>query len=603
MVRPVSLLCITRARTQRLKAMCKKVRKVTPKNIVVVFFTLCGAWFYFRSDSPLRLPKITAWLVNSSSCAIPDYDPWDESIAQIILNEKRFGGCRQQSPIEIRQDGNVLLFLKNKTAKNQQCEPECCFRSVLRADEGHSDDKYQFGTKHTCLKWDQPFSVKDEFIHVRCFCPHNNATVHEDFRAFVTPKNFAQSPVSSSAKASKNRNEISNIYLIGIDSVSRLNFKRFLPKIERLLSDQFNGISMLGLNKIGLNTFPNMLALLTGLRIDQVRLSLGTEPIDDLPFIWKEFSKLGYTTMFNEDLPEIATFNYKKQGFHNTPTDYYLRPLYRAIEDSSYVKSRQTLCIKKRPQIDFQLQWLQDFMTQVNTRQFALLFSSAMSHEGPLTYVSELEDHLHKFLIWYKDTERYNSSIVLFFSDHGMRFGPVMRTELGGYESRMPFFYVLLPPWYAMRYPQRVRHLRANARRLTTFFDAHATLRHLLAGAAAAAVQHINMVKLEAVRSQCAQLSLLSVTGAFHRLSQPQGVVKDTAYQVQAFEENVVQFVTTPGLGEFEATVRSRGGSAPLEELLSVVDVSRLNVYRGQSDCLKQRFDEMRFCYCQNMVQ
>ncbi|XP_037082450.1 uncharacterized protein LOC119103104 [Pollicipes pollicipes] len=482
----------------------------------------------------------------------------------------------------------MLFMFKDKNVQKQPCEPECCYRNVSRADEGHSDDNYQFGTKLVCFEGEHMLRVKEEFIHIRCFCTHNNATVHEDFRAFIIPKKVSGSSIPSNKTRQNENDEVLNVYLIGLDSVSRLNFRRFLPNIEKLLIDKFHGIPMMGLNKIGVNTFPNMLAFLSGLQMDQLNQSLRKEPFDDLPFIWKEFSRLGYITMFNEDTPEIATFNYKKQGFYRTPTDYYLRPLYQAIEHSSYVKSRKTLCINKRPQIDFQLQLLQDFMNEATTPQFALLFSSALSHEGPLTYVKDMQDRLHQFLIWYKDTERYNSSIMLFFSDHGMRFGPVMRTELGGYESRMPFFYVLLPPWYAVRYPQRVRHLRANARRLTTFFDAHATLRHLL---------------LEAVRSQCAQLSLLSVTSAFHRLSQPQGVVKDTAYQVQAFEEYVVQFVTTPGLGEFEATVRSRGGSAPPEELLSVVDVSRLDVYRGQSDCLKQRFDEMRFCYCQSLVQ
>ena len=257
--------------------------------------------------------------------------------------------------------------------------------------------------------------------------------------------------------------------------------------------------------------------------------------------------------------------------------------------------------------------------------------------------------------------------------------GPILGTELGGYESRLPFFYILLPPWYATKHPKRFANLIANSHRLTTFFDVHATLRHLLldAGAAeadlpqfhhpglslfqtipmerscedagiaphwcvcrarsplssnntvviraaSAVVRHINDNLLSEVRSQCAELKLSRVLTAFHAMSEGD-LQQDSGDKRPAFEELLVQLETEPGLAEFEATVRcwrgkpqandtQKTGSAAggvdwlgqhcrAEHQLSVLDVSRLNLYRGQSDCLQGRPQEMLYCYCKNMLQ
>ena len=637
----------------------------------------------FERDVRLR-PVVTGLIVNSSRCQLPDYNPWDASVVGLLRDGNWFAGCLQHhAPVRLTQEGRQLRM---SVASGTNCAVSCCYRKVMRRDEGYSDDHYQFGNASTCFKEGAPVQVDDEFIQVRCYCEGNDTVIFEDFRAFIVPK-------LNASFASQEGNEVSgklNVYLVGLDSISRMQFKRFMPDIEGLLASDFDAVSMDGLTKVGVNTFPNMLAFLAGMEIDEVT-SLRDRPFDDLPLIWKHFSRLGYVTMFNEDTPEEGTFNYLKKGFFVTPTDFYMRPFYRAIEESRFVRSRETLCVNQRDQLDLQLQWLQDLMSADTTSpllQFGLLFSSALSHKGPLAYVEAMQSRLEEFLLWYRNSPRYNSSIMLLFSDHGMRFGPVMRTELGGYESRLPFFYVIPPPWYARRYPERMAALRNNSRRLTTFFDAHATLRELLSDAglaeselplfrhpgvslfrpvpeerscddagiaahwcachsrrpvsleegvvrraAAAAVLHINTVLLRGVRSECVELALERVTGAFHVRSQRGGKVHDTSIVLPAFEEYSVAFVTTPGAAEFEATVRAKwrsdgadtqwsktaeqrasaaeegrqaaaagpGGNAG-DEMIAVVDVSRLNLYRGQSDCLLTQWDERRFCYCRNLL-
>ena len=43
------------------------------------------------------------------------------------------------------------------------------------------------------------------------------------------------------------------------------------------------------------------------------------------PFIWKDFEKLNYATLFGEDWPLIGTFQYRMKGFSKPPTTHYMR--------------------------------------------------------------------------------------------------------------------------------------------------------------------------------------------------------------------------------------------------------------------------------------
>lgn len=54
---------------------------------------------------------------------------------------------------------------------------------------------------------------------------------------------------------------------------------------------------------------------------------------DDVPLIWKRFSKQGYLTALVEDMPSYSLFNYGRAGFTRPPTDYYMRPVSILVDD------------------------------------------------------------------------------------------------------------------------------------------------------------------------------------------------------------------------------------------------------------------------------
>ena len=69
-----------------------------------------------------------------------------------------------------------------------------------------------------------------------------------------------------------------------------------------------------------------------------------------------------------------------------------------------------------------------------------------------------------------------SNTIMVFFSDHGIRFGEIRKTMSGKYEERLPFMHIYVPKEW------RNQNLTINQNRLTTPFDIHATLKHVLNG-------------------------------------------------------------------------------------------------------------------------
>lgn len=54
------------------------------------------------------------------------------------------------------------------------------------------------------------------------------------------------------------------VAVIGLDSMSRLNFMRQLSQSYRFLTKNLEGVVLLGFNKVGENTYPNLIPMLTG---------------------------------------------------------------------------------------------------------------------------------------------------------------------------------------------------------------------------------------------------------------------------------------------------------------------------------------------------
>ena len=122
---------------------------------------------------------------------------------------------------------------------------------------------------------------------------------------------------------------------------------------------------MYGYSRVGDNTYPNVMALLTGQLAEERPLFW----IDRAPFLWKEFSSAGYRTLQVEDaFIDNQVFNIwvdvlnSPRGFRSSPTDYYFRPLSVAMHaDHSLLDWRAKeyrLCTGPKLEDELILNWV-----------------------------------------------------------------------------------------------------------------------------------------------------------------------------------------------------------------------------------------------------
>ena len=123
-------------------------------------------------------------------------------------------------------------------------------------------------------------------------------------------------------------------------------------------------------------------------------------------------------------------------------------------------------------------EYLLDFIRAMNARKqkyFAFHFMARLTHDilNNVGYFDPIIDRLFGQLF---RENLLTNTVIVFFSDHGLRFGDIRQTLSGKYEERLPFMHIYVPQRY------RSRNLTVNEHRLTTPFDIHSTLKHIIEG-------------------------------------------------------------------------------------------------------------------------
>jgi hypothetical protein len=93
---------------------------------------------------------------------------------------------------------------------------------------------------------------------------------------------------------------------------------------------------------------------------------------------------------------------------------------------------------------------------------------------------SEYDQRMKLYLQQLEEQGTLNNTIVMFFSDHGMRFGEIRKFFTGWLEERMPFLFFWLPEKFRNDFPQLAENLKVNENRLISPFDLHVTMKHIL---------------------------------------------------------------------------------------------------------------------------
>lgn len=191
---------------------------------------------------------------------------------------------------------------------------------------------------------------------------------------------------------------------------------------------------------------------------------------------------VGYVTAYVEDEPSMGTYNFGKYGFRNAPTDYYSRPYMLATEYLLPVVKYNGMnyCQGPRSAPDRVYDYIEDFVRlHRHHGYFAVFWMNTFSHNdlnAPSIADRQTADMLSRLL----NAQLLDNAVALFLSDHGLRFGEIRQTRVGWFEDRMPAFYARLPPCYADARPDHKAALTVNKHRLTSSFDLHLTLKHIL---------------------------------------------------------------------------------------------------------------------------
>lgn len=322
--------------------------------------------------------------------------------------------------------------------------------------------------------------MKNDFALVKC---KNNKLedVYKNTHAVVT----INKEIEKKMEKYKNENkEHLSVLLIGIDSISRMNLVRSLPLTHLFLKEN-DWIEFKGYNKMGDNTFPNVMAILTGINETTVFKHCNPRiigPLDKCKMIWYDYRKLGFITGYGEDEADIGTFNYMKKGFKYEPTDYYFRPYIVATEQQlQWIPVDEVKYCTGPESSGERIFNLARYFTSTfkDYPNFGFFWMNSFSH-NEINAVSRMDEKTADFLVDINRTGIFENSIVMFISDHGFRFGPVTYTHAGWLEERLPFFYMSVPKWFMKKYPEKYENLIKNTERLTSPYDVYMTLQDVL---------------------------------------------------------------------------------------------------------------------------
>lgn len=203
---------------------------------------------------------------------------------------------------------------------------QCCYKNIYRSEKNETADTEvkisscrSFNSRHELRKTDEFILVECEGYRETLIGWKPSSTVYKDAYAIIRRKASVSEKLErnrSQRESLPQRKEPLNVFFFGIDSISRLNLIRALPQTYQHV-ESTGWFEFRGYNKMEDNTFPNLMAILTGRNLSVINNSCNWRQVGELEnceFMWSLYDKAGYVTAYAEDEAKISTFNYFKTG-------------------------------------------------------------------------------------------------------------------------------------------------------------------------------------------------------------------------------------------------------------------------------------------------
>ncbi|CAH2086659.1 unnamed protein product [Euphydryas editha] len=401
------------------------------------------------------------YLIKTPGCNIPNY------VKTMKFKEANLAhktcGVRAVFIKKILNSQIVFIIDNTKMMKYTRKKYSCCYQFV--------SPSISLGKKdYTSLRYSKcedfinstKTELIDEIITITCtLTAARKSVIYKDAYAILK---------THKRKDLKNENSW-NVLILGMDTMSRARTYNSMPKTTDYML-KHNWLDYRGYQKVGYNTFPNVMSLLTGENTSKVyKACVPTMDNCNHMIIWSEFQKAGYVTATGEDYLSLPD-TFGKLKYKSSPTDHYLRPLFLTGEDSR----GNLVCTKKMSSTNHILDYATSFAdTYKDDKFFGMFWFNSYSHN--LVNVPQLIDHdIVKFFNNLHDSGVLNRTFIFFLSDHGMRYGDSRKLYESYYEERLPMLFLWVPYDFRRMYINEYKNLIINQNRLITPYDLHLTL-------------------------------------------------------------------------------------------------------------------------------
>ncbi|XP_047987752.1 uncharacterized protein LOC125227469 [Leguminivora glycinivorella] len=425
--------------------------------LILVCYFISDQAFYSSSNCE---SSSNEYIIKTAGCNITNISD-EHEITEAMSGPPERDTCDQEKQLLDSNATHIWILKDMFSIFNISDETllSCCYRFFL-AKNSIENILYS-----TCKKFVTIIKSQHEFVRVDC--SYNDSVIYSDYFVFLIDE---ARPRTRTAK----HQSAYNVIVLGVDSVSRLNFERTMPKTAKFLTDR-GAIQLKGYNKVGYNTFPNLFPLLTG-------RSLNSCKIEECSLLWQLYKSAGYYTALGSDSP-LGTLGPYEYRWPTIPTDYYLQPfmseLKRVFPPTDYVYNRR--CLKAKAIYQISLNFTKGLLQNLKQRNklFGFFWEESVSHDI-LKNPQIIDEGYFNFFTDLENSKILDDTILIVLSDHGMRWGVFSQTEQGSLEGNLPLFSILVPASFRKRFKDAYTNLLVNSERLTTPYDAYWTMVDLI---------------------------------------------------------------------------------------------------------------------------
>ncbi|CAB05275.2 DUF229 domain-containing protein [Caenorhabditis elegans] len=441
------------------------------KYIITILLAFLGfymlSWRSFNNGST-KIESKFLYLDSSRSahniCALPIYDYWDTSIKNVMHEYNPARNCYK----------NYVQWteLVNSTWRIVKDGANClarCFSGIG-------------GSKNVKIgPWMKPGHVDCEFLETVCW--EDNIEVYGHIHTQIIPR-----------KASPTKfKDAPNVFIFTIDAMNTGMAKRSFPKLLSYFKNEFQMIEFPFVNKVGENSRPNGLPLWFGKSIEGGRRVTGDDVevdwdwnqycetyLDNSSHIFKDFKDHGYATMLFEDWEGNVVDSWPTcVGFEEPPTDHTFRPFASVSETHGMEITKRHLSGKFCRETHHAIMELleQGIEAYKDRPIFSWLWLAWVAHDW-IDGAARVDEYLVNY--FKKHNNMFDNSFVMFVSDHGLRTGKHMRTEIGAFERDNPFLSISIPKRFRATKFGILETLNFDSKQLQTHFDVRATLLDIL---------------------------------------------------------------------------------------------------------------------------